>query len=138
MTLLPRAEYVRFVTRDRDSRSHQLKGIFTSIYALERAGELLPHEVTWFAEVEKWFNANLPEPKRLGPSARSPSKAHAITWLKMTATDHLAKLRELAELLRCKDIQVEELRTTKPGYIVYEDDHQVAAIPFSSETFNAP
>ena len=28
-----------------------------------------------------------------------------------------------------------ELRTEKPGYIVYEDEHQVAAMPFAQEAF---
>lgn len=44
-------------------------------------------------------------------------------------------MRELTVLLEHKDIAVEEFRTDKPGYIVYEDDYQVAAIPFTTETF---
>ncbi|HZS57690.1 MAG TPA: hypothetical protein VFA43_00370 [Gemmatimonadaceae bacterium] len=43
-------------------------------------------------------------------------------------------MRQLVTLLEHKDVAVEELRTDKPGYIVYEDEHQVAAVPFS-ETF---
>jgi hypothetical protein len=42
---------------------------------------------------------------------------------------------EDARALLPKDIAVEEFRTDKPGYIVYEDAHQVAAIPFTNETF---
>jgi hypothetical protein len=33
--------------------------------------------------------------------------------------------------LEDKDIGVRELRTERPGYILYEDEHQVAAMPFA-------
>jgi hypothetical protein len=51
--------------------------------------------------------------------------------MKMSAKDHVARMRELVQLLRHKDISVDELRTEKPGYVVYEDEFQVTAIPFS-------
>lgn len=74
----------------------------------------MPHEVEWFA--------------------RTPP-GRAISWLKLSATEHVAHMRQLVALLEHKDIAVEEFLTDKPGYIVYEDDHQVAAIPFTNETF---
>lgn len=43
-------------------------------------------------------------------------------------------MTELVALLELKDLAVEELRTDRPGYVVYEDAHQVAAIAFESET----
>jgi hypothetical protein len=43
-------------------------------------------------------------------------------------------MRELVALLVHKDVPVEELRTERPGYIVYEDEHQIAAEPFMQET----
>ena len=46
----------------------------------------------------------------------------------------MASMRELTSLLRHKDVEVEELRTEKPEYVVYEDAFQVAAIPFGGET----
>jgi hypothetical protein len=59
----------------------------------------------------------------------------AISWFKLSATEHVSRMRELVALLEHKDIAVEEFRTDKPGYIVYDDAHQVAAIPFTNETF---
>lgn len=44
-------------------------------------------------------------------------------------------MRELVALLEHKAIVVEELRTDRPGYVVYEDEHRVAAVPFGAETF---
>jgi hypothetical protein len=43
-------------------------------------------------------------------------------------------MRELVALLEHKAIALEELRTERPGYVVYEDEFQVAAMPFGSDT----
>jgi hypothetical protein len=128
--------FVRFVVGVRDDRSDQEQGIFTALYDLQSRGELLPYECDWFRATEAWFNANLRGPDRLAWSSRPHAPNRAISWLKLTATDHVAKMRELAALLKHKDVLVRELRTDRPGYAVYEDEHQVAAIPFSQETFD--
>ncbi len=127
--------YVRFVVPERDARSDQKRGIFTALYALEREGELASYELEWFRSIEEWFNDHLERPDRLTWSTRPNAPQRAITWLKMSATEHVSRMRELVTILEHKDLPVEELHTEKPGYIVYEDDHQVAAVPFTDETF---
>jgi hypothetical protein len=128
--------FVRFVVAERDARTDQKKGVFTALYALERAGMLADHEVIWFHETERWFNTELREPGRLTRSKRPEAAKKSVTWLKATATEHVSRMRDLARLLLHKDIVVEELLTDKPGYIVYEDEFQVAAVPFGRETFS--
>jgi hypothetical protein len=44
-------------------------------------------------------------------------------------------VRDLVSLLEHKGITVHELRTERPGYVLYEDAHQVVAMPFDRETF---
>jgi hypothetical protein len=39
-------------------------------------------------------------------------------------------MHALAALLRAKDVPVDILTTDRPGYIVFEDEYQVAAEPF--------
>ena len=125
--------YIRFVTGQRNPQSDQPNGIFTELYQLEKNGQLAEHELAWFRELESWFNEHLPRPERLAWSARPNAPERAITWLKVSAAGHLRRMRELASLLEHKDIPVQELRTDRPGYIVYEDEHQVAAVPFTGE-----
>jgi hypothetical protein len=127
--------YIRFVVHTLHPSSDELTGIFSAVYALERRGELLAHEQKWFQELESWFGVNLAKPERLAWSSRPNAPERAISWLKSSAKEHVLRLRELAALLRHKDVFVEELRTAKPGYVVYEDQYQVAAIPFRTETF---
>jgi hypothetical protein len=129
------ATFIRFAVAARDRQSDQQQGVFQALYVLERAGALLPYESEWFAGIERWFNANLKRPKRLAWSSRPNASNRAISWLKLSATEHVAHMREIVTLLEHKDIAVEEFRTDKPGYIVFEDDYQIAAIPFTNETF---
>jgi len=127
---------VRPVCRRRARRALRSgAGRFTALDALERRGELTPHEASWLAELEAWFNAHLRRPGRLAWWSRPNAPERAITWLKLSAVEHVARMRELAAFLEHKDVYVEELRTDRPGYVVYEDEHQVAAIPFGRETF---
>lgn len=42
-------------------------------------------------------------------------------------------MHALVELLRSKDVVVEVAVSDRPGYIVYEDEHQVAAEPFRGD-----
>lgn len=127
--------FIRFAVKDVDDSSLQQSGIFTAIYGLEREGQLSVEEAAWFSEAETWFNTNLKAPDRLQLSNRPGAPRTAITWLKASAVKHVSRMRELVALLRHKDIHVDEFTTERPGYVVYEDDHQVAAVPFPRETF---
>ena len=42
----------------------------------------------------------------------------------------MKRLRRIAGLLGSVGVPVQELRTTRPGYILYEDDFQIVALPF--------
>ena len=127
--------YIRFVTTERNEGSDQATGLFAALYALERDGALAPHELEWFRTTEAWFNKHLPRPDRFRWSARPNAPRRAISWFRLSAGEHVNRMRELAALLEYKDIPVEELQTDRPGYILYEDEHQVTAVPFAAETF---
>ena len=56
----------------------------------------------------------------------------AISWFKPEATEHIAKIRKMGVILEDHGYAVEMIKTLNPGYIVYEDEFQAAAIPLSS------
>ncbi len=58
----------------------------------------------------------------------------SISWFKHSATDHIDKMRQYAQILEAHDIYVNQMTTDRPGNIVYEDQFQIAAIPFN-DTF---
>lgn len=125
--------FIRFVVAERDMRSDQPRGIFSALYDLEKSGKLADYELDWFVTVEKWFDSHLERPTRFAWSKRPNAPRRAVTWLKMSATEHVSRMRELVSILNHKDIVVEELRSENPGYVVYEDAYQIAVIPFGGK-----
>lgn len=55
---------------------------------------------------------------------------HIICWFKPCAIEHLQKMYEMIDILEEYHVYVWPVRCSKPGYIVYEDDEQVAVVPF--------
>jgi hypothetical protein len=129
--------FLRFVVSERHARSDREAGIFSALYALEDRGELRAGEIEWFRESELWLNKHLPRPDRLAWSSRPNAPERALSWFKDSAVEHVSRVRALCELLEHKGIPVTELRTEKPGYVVYQDEYQVVAMPFENETFQA-
>jgi hypothetical protein len=114
--------FLRFAVHARHKTSQRGRGLFSAIYDLEKNGRLAEYEAAWFSEQEQWFNENLERPEPL----KSPL---AILWFKSTALEHITRMRALAALVEHKDTVVDVIQSDRPGYVVYEDAYQVAAIP---------
>ena len=71
----------------------------------------------------RWFNANLPVPRRL--------PKNAVCWFRADARESLDKLRTLVEIYRLLGRPVWMQATRNPGRVVYRDDYQVAAVPYA-------
>jgi hypothetical protein len=66
------------------------------------------------------------------PSAQGRiGKAQAISWLKESAIEHVAQMHAMVTILEAHGLVVDRIRTKRPGYVIYEDEHQVAAYPFA-------
>jgi hypothetical protein len=125
--------FLRFVTQKPISGSGVREGIFAAAYDLKRSGQLSSIDDDHLTEVLEWFKHNLAVPKRF---SRTTSKGHyrratiGIAWFKSSATKHLEKIRELAELLDRYEVRVETVKSERLGYVIYEDDAQIIAEPF--------
>lgn len=78
-----------------------------------------------------WFSDELAVPDRLSISRKPHRKSQAICWFRDDAHDCIARMRRYAEVLDEYDVLTDMVRTKRPGFIVYSDDHQVAAFPFA-------
>jgi hypothetical protein len=87
-------------------------------------------EETRLAEALRWFDAHLEKPDRFARSRRPHREAKAICWFKPGAAEHLARIREVQHILDSYGIFVEAITSRRPGYVVYEDEVQIAACPF--------
>jgi hypothetical protein len=125
--------FLRFVTTELHRESHKELGIFQAAYRLRDRGSLSQAEELLLKEISDWFNINLDKPKRL-TSAKPPyyrKRQNGISWFKDSAGEHIGKVREMVALLKHHDVPVRMIKTTRPGYIVYEDEFQIVAVPFA-------
>ena len=105
--------------------------MFQAAYDLEEAADTAAHERARLERALGWLGANMRKPGRLAVSRRPHAKAQAICWFKDTAVEHIARVHELVGILYAHGIVVEVIQTQRPGYVVFEDDVQVAAYPFA-------
>ena len=125
--------YVRYVTNLKDEESHQRLGVIWSARKLEEC-----IAVEDFHRIEglfEWFKRNLRVPSRFTGWKRRQRKKKAICWFKDSSFCCIAIIRLMAKTLEDNGITTAKIVTRKPGYILYEDMHQVAAIPFR-DTFD--
>jgi hypothetical protein len=123
--------FIRFVIAGRDQDSGRRQGLVQAADELRASGRMSATDEQRLTEVEQWFRDTLPVPKRFAVSSRPHSKAQAISWFRDTAGEQIYRMRDFQAILEFYGIAVEMLRERRPGYIVYEDDHQVVAYPFS-------
>ena len=61
---------------------------------------------------------------------RRNAQKKAICWFKDSSYRCITKAKEIVAILERNRIATATFVTRKPGYIVYDDYHQIAAIPF--------
>lgn len=108
--------------------------MFSAAYALKDGTELSSAAAATLSGLLRWFEENLEQPERFNRSKskgyyRRPTKG--ISWFKPGASEHISKAFELSEILREHGHHVEMRKSRRPGYVVYEDSHQIVAEPFS-------
>jgi hypothetical protein len=101
--------YLRFVVADIHENSWKELGVFHAVLRLREGGKLDEHEEELHDATRQWF--------------------------KDTAKDHLAHIRDLVAILRSHRIAVQMLKTDRVGYVVYEDEYQIVAEPFTNESY---
>ncbi len=121
--------YLRLSVREKDNISGVGRGLFTAMGILNSKHVLLEYEAELYAETLRWFAKSLLVPKVLS-GGNHHNRPGAVSWFKDTATEHIYRMRQLAKILEAHGISVTQYATTRPGNIEYEDEYQIAAIPF--------
>jgi hypothetical protein len=123
--------FIRFIVTKVDRDSGRRQGLFQAAEALEQSAALSGVDREQLETIGNWFDKHLKRPARLAVSSRPHSKAQAISWYRDTATAHIAKMRELQEVLKRNGLTVEMIKAKRLGYVLYEDEFQIAAYPFN-------
>lgn len=127
---MTRQIFVRFVTDKMDKVAGQRLGVFQAIFDLIDADEFESFELSEANALCDWFHRHLAAPDRFSRSQRSGAASRAICWFKSSATEHVSRMHNLCRLLREHGISTEMICSERPGYVVFEDEHQLAAEPF--------
>jgi hypothetical protein len=117
-------EYVRFRSRYPSATGLKI-GVFGLVNTLGRRGMLTPDEERFRRQNNDWYNAAYPEPDVYGPD----TDPLAECWFKVTSGELMTRVTGYLTILDAHRIAWEEVRTTDPGTILYEDDWQVVAVP---------
>lgn len=126
--------FLRFEIDEKDDVSGRAKGVFMAMDILLESNVLYSHERELEEELYTWFKKHLKVPKVQSSKSGYHAKPRSISWFKSSATEHIEKMREYAQILESHDLVVKQLTTKRPGHVVYEDEYQIAAIPFN-DTF---
>jgi hypothetical protein len=129
--------YIRFVVPDIDEDSGKELGVFQAVRNLREEGKLERYEEEQHDSIRQWFNENLEKPTRFTTS-KPPfyrKQPKAISWFKDSAQEHIARVRDLVTILQHHGVLVQMLKTDRVGYVVYEDEFQIVAEPFTNETY---
>jgi hypothetical protein len=125
--------YIRFVIGEIHPDSLTETGVFHVAYRLRDESALYEYEEGFLRELLKWFSENLETPSKF-TNSKPPyhsKKTKAISWFKDSAVEHIAKLRDIIAILQNHGIAVRMITTDRPGYVAYEDEHQIVAESFS-------
>ena len=126
--------YLRFVLPTKNPHTGIADGVFEVAYDIRDSGALCEHEQQELEGLLRWFDDNLRDPIRFN---RTKSKGwyrrntKGASWFKSSAKRHMVRMHRLAEILRNHGHHVSMIKASNPGYIIYEDPHQVVAEPFN-------
>jgi hypothetical protein len=124
---------LRFVLQRSHPDTGVEEGVFGGAYELRDGTVISASDRLSLEGLLAWFRTNLAVPQRFNSSKSKGyyrKKAAGISWLKPTAGEHIAQMRALVAVLEDNGYRVSQITTDRPGYVVFEDDHQVVAEPF--------
>jgi hypothetical protein len=114
-----------------DPDSGRRQGLFQAAYDLIAANVLSADDVVALKTDLGWFSDELDAPDRFSRSRRATAARRAISWFKSSATEHISRMHAVCRILNEHGLPTTMLTTDRPGYVVYEDEHQIAAEPFA-------
>ena len=127
--------YIRLVVAKNHTDSGRNMGLFMAMQELREKNELYDYEEDLVNELHHWFDIYLEAPPVQSSESNYYNTPMAISWFKSSAKKHISKMREFGYILEAHGIYVDEIKTERPGKVLYEDSYQIAAIPFQ-DTFN--
>ena len=123
------AVYVRFVCFRLVEGQRSRLGLFQALDDARDSETAPDWALALIRDSDLWFEKNLNTPTRFDRGSWRGRGQPALSWFKAAATTHIAKMFQLKTALEACGVHVEVVRTRDPGFILYEDEWQIAAEP---------
>lgn len=125
--------FIRFITTYIDADGNTQTGVFQAAAYIRNHPQTRTEDVYILEELRGWFNWYLTAPDQFTKRKTSKETGTALSWYRDTASEHISKMYELARICESYGIIFQTVKRIDPGYIVYEDEYQVAAIPYRAD-----
>jgi len=126
--------YLRFTTQFINLHGELETGIFMALKHLRDDYPLTNDEhVVRLKELSRWFDKNLEKPTRFSKGTSKYNADVSLSWFKDSAHEHIKRMQDFIEIAEHYDMVIERIAIKNPGYIVFEDEHQVSAVPFKAD-----
>ncbi|MFE0022345.1 hypothetical protein [Amycolatopsis sp. NPDC059021] len=121
--------FIRYQSTTADNRG-VFPGIFKLVNGLSKAGKLTPAQEAFRRETNAWYDAAYTNPTTVDPTLYDwHHNPGAVAWFKPTAAHLLERIPGYLEILDTHNIPYERQESATPGKIIYEDEHQIIAVP---------
>ena len=124
-----RAFYIRFVCFRMVESQRQRLGLFQALDAARDCDFAPSWALRQIGEIGVWFDEKLAVPGQFLHGGWKARGQPGLSWFKPVATEHIKQMHQLKLALEACGVHVEILRTTRPGRIIWQDEHQLVAEP---------
>jgi len=125
--------YIRFITQFINEDQKIETGIFHTLRFICEHSLTLDEDKLKLKTLNGWFTANLDRPDKFSNATRNHPAPISLSWFKDSAKEHIKKVYEFIEILEKYHLVIDKVTSKNPGYIIYEDDYQVSAVPFKTD-----
>jgi len=108
--------YVRLQSDRISTRTGKPQGFFAAAHFLKQGNALSESERSEIAEIEEWFEANIPDP----PFYKEGNEIRAITWFKAESSDAIDKARAVVRILLQHGIKMAEVYSEASSFRNWE------------------
>ncbi|MGX1882253.1 hypothetical protein [Streptomyces sp. NPDC055287] len=122
--------YIRFQGTAPRARGN-FPGVFGLVNGLAREGRLTPAQERLRRTNNDWYDAAYTDPSTVDPAVYDERlNPGAAAWFKPTAVELIARVGGYLEILAAHGVECRLVRSTDPGRVVYEDEHQIVVVPY--------
>ncbi|AUG81034.1 hypothetical protein CFP65_6378 [Kitasatospora sp. MMS16-BH015] len=105
-------------------------GVFALLNGLAAEGRLSAAEEAGRRAGYDWYDANLVDPSTVDPGVYDRERhPGARAWFKASAVEHIARAEACRAVVESHGVGCAVVWAQSPGVVVYEDQHQVVALP---------